>query len=567
MQDPFIYNIAEVCARLDVKNIILSPGSRCAPLTIAFNRHPEITIRVISDERSAAYIALGLALGSGQTVGLVCTSGTAAANYLPAVAEAFYQKIPLVIFTADRPPEWINQQDNQAIQQYNLYGKHVKVSYQLPVDLRHEDAKWHMVRSVNEAINVTKEYPRGPVHLNVPIREPFYPKKDEKLSFEKNLRLTKVEDNKTSTFEGSVELTEILQKSNKILFIGGQQPLDEEVISILSSVTATGVPVIGDIVSNLHNVKDIISRPDTFLSHFLQNGDELKPELLITFGDNILSKNIKLFLRKYKPQHHWHLQSSDRVADTFQSLTKIIRTSPKSFFRWFITNKKDKVDQGYSSLWNKLDDISQQEIKSYFGSNNSGEFAAVYHFLKNLPENSNLHLANSMAVRYANLIGLIGGKDILIYSNRGTSGIDGSNSTAVGITLSDEKRENYLLTGDMAFLYDRNAFWHICSIQNLKIMVLNNKGGGIFRIIEGPSTLPELDELFETRQRFNAEYIAKEFSFEYFRSTGDLRTDLKDFMNFQNTALLEYFSESRSNAATFKNFKQALGKVFKEVVN
>ena len=154
-----IYNIAEICAQKNVKEVVISPGSRSAPLTLAFARHPEINTRTISDERSAAFIALGIAQQTKQTSALVCTSGSAAYNYAPAVAEAYYQQIPLLILTADRPPEWIDQQDGQTIRQEGIFGKHVKRSFVLPVDDGYEDTAWFIERTISEAINLTQEKP------------------------------------------------------------------------------------------------------------------------------------------------------------------------------------------------------------------------------------------------------------------------------------------------------------------------------------------------------------------------------------------------------------------------
>ena len=174
-----IYDIAELCARKGLVNAVLCPGSRCAPLTVAFTRHPKITTRTFSDERSAGFIALGMAQQSGSPTVMVCTSGTAAYNFAPSVAEAYFSQTPLIIFTADRPAEWIAQHDGQTIHQSEIFGKHVKESYQLPQEYDHADSQWAINRIVNEAINISLEEPRGPVHINAPFREPLYPERSE----------------------------------------------------------------------------------------------------------------------------------------------------------------------------------------------------------------------------------------------------------------------------------------------------------------------------------------------------------------------------------------------------
>ncbi|RYU77766.1 thiamine pyrophosphate-binding protein, partial [Hymenobacter persicinus] len=158
-----VHNIAEICAQHGITDVVLSPGSRCAPLTIAFARHPGIRVRTVPDERAAAFIGLGLAQNQRRAVALVCTSGTAGLNYAPAVAEAYFQQIPLVVFTADRPPEWIDQLDGQTIRQADLYGAHAKGTFTFPADTSHADAKWHSARLVSEAINLAQQFPAGPV--------------------------------------------------------------------------------------------------------------------------------------------------------------------------------------------------------------------------------------------------------------------------------------------------------------------------------------------------------------------------------------------------------------------
>ena len=170
-----IFNLIEICAKHGLKRAIISPGSRNAPLTMALARNPKIQCRSISDERSAAFIAIGITQQIKKPTILCCTSGSASLNYAPAVAEAFFQQIPLIILTADRPPEWIDQFDGQTIRQNGIYGEHVKNSYSIPVDLTNEAAQVHASRIMNEAINTSMEFPQGPVHINVPFREPFYP--------------------------------------------------------------------------------------------------------------------------------------------------------------------------------------------------------------------------------------------------------------------------------------------------------------------------------------------------------------------------------------------------------
>jgi len=564
-----IFDIAELCARKGVTQAVLCPGSRCAPLTLAFTKHNDFQVKTISDERSAAFIAHGIAQQLQCPVILVCTSGSATYNFAPAVAEAFFQQTPLLIFTADRPKEWIDQYDGQTIRQENIFGVHVKKSFSLPEDYEHPDAVWYIHRTINEAINLSKEFPKGPVHINVPLREPLYPSKDEKITFSKNFKVISIEKSSTVLQKEDIEgLQQKLKDFSKTLIVAGQQDFDDSLIKALDKFSSSNqAPVIGDILSNLHSDQNVIRYSDTFLSSCGEDVQRsLQPELLITFGKSIISKHTKLFLRKLKPLEHWHIQQAGTVADTFQSLTKIIRCEPKDFFKNLSSDKKEKgfdsqKKENFLRIWQAEEHRTILSMKKYFNDPLFSELALIKEFISSLPPRSNLHLANSMAVRYANFVGIeAGNKGIHVYANRGTSGIDGCTSTAVGHTLCNEV-PNFLVTGDIAFFYDRNAFWHNYPLPNLHVLVLNNHGGIIFNMIDGPGNVPERDEFFVTKQNLTAKHLAAEFGFDYLHvdSAKKIKNSLKDFLIFANTMkILEMVSSQEENKEAFEKFKQQI---------
>ncbi len=555
-----IFNIAEICARKEITNCILSPGSRCAPLTVGFIRHPSIHTYTISDERSAAFIAIGVAQQTRRTVALVCTSGSAAYNYAPAVAEAFYQHVPLLLLTADRPPEWIGQQDGQTIQQNNIYGGHVKASYTLSTDYNHPDAVWHCERILSEAINRSQQEPKGPVHINIPLREPLYKEAEGEITFgeAKTISITKT---KVELSEDSWNLLkQELNKTTKVLVVVGQQNYNSEYIPLVQSIIKeSGIPVVAGILSNLNDVDGVTLYSDgILLSAKPEEVTSLTPDLLITFGESILSKTLKNFLRKNKPKQHWHIQEGGNVADSLQSLATIIPVKPTYFLKKLKEIVKDKQ---YLSLWQEKEKKAIGKFTTFLNSSFSfNEFQAIAETLKQLPNNSILHLANSMTVRYADYIGITGKKDIEVFSNRGTSGIDGVVSTAYGAALATDKIVT-LLTGDMAFFYDRNAFWNNYTVKNLRVVVINNHGGGIFRVIDGPSKLPELNEYFETKQTLTAKHLAGEYGFNYYYcgNTEELKTSLEEFYKpFEKPVILEIETDGKTNAAIFNEFKNLM---------
>ena len=556
-----IYNIAEICVRKNVTDVVISPGSRSAPLTVAFARHPDIRTKTISDERSAAFIAIGISQQTKNTTALVCTSGSAAYNYAPAVAEAYYQQIPLLILTADRPPEWIDQLDGQTIRQNEIFGKHVKKSFVLPVDDGYEDTRWFLERSISEAINLTQEKPYGPVHINVPLREPLY--QDGEIVFDKEVkiiqRVEKYYGLPLSIWDG---LFDEFHAYSKIVIVAGQCDYDHEFSELIQKcIEKYSVVVISDLIANLHDAKGVVRFHDSILNIKDEyTKGELQPDLLITFGKSVLSKNLKLFLRKAKPKMQWHIQEAGMIADTYQTLKRIVPVEPKYFFEKLLADKllKPKEPNDYFKLWHELEVEFKDKIDHFFKDEMAyNEFAACYAIINSLPPNSILHLSNSMPVRYANLLSVKAGDNIEVFSNRGTSGIDGVMSTAFGAAISTTKLV-FVVIGDMAFFYDRNAFWNNYMPANLRIIVLNNHGGGIFRMIDGPSKHAELEEFFETKQTLKAASLAHEFNLEYFFADNPqfLRTFLPMFATAKGgSKILEIETNTRTNREIFFEFK------------
>ncbi|NJN41694.1 MAG: 2-succinyl-5-enolpyruvyl-6-hydroxy-3-cyclohexene-1-carboxylic-acid synthase [Flammeovirgaceae bacterium] len=480
-----IYDIAQLCSAKGIKDVVVCPGSRSAPLVLGFTRHPDIQCRVISDERSAGFIAIGMAQASQETIALISTSGTAAFNFAPAIAEAFYQNTPLVVFTADRPKEYIDQKDGQTIHQTNIFGHHVKKSFELPQEYEHEDSKWHINRLVNEAINIACEFPAGPVHINAPFREPLY-SEGGNFQYTKNIRVIK-KSRKNFTSGIPTEDLAKLAKHKKILVVCGQQQRDNKLLNALDHFSKVySLPVVGDITSNIHTLSNAILHGDSFLAECGESVKEsLKPDLLITLGNSVLSKNLKQFLRKYRAIEHWHLQESGYVADTFQQLSTHISVHPVVFFEAFnvkieSTDFDHQKRENYLRLWEAEENRTKKSMERFFTQENTSHFHLTKRILLNLPGPCSLHLANSMSVRYANFVGLSADhKDVEVFCNRGTSGIDGCISTCMGHGFK-KNHLHILLTGDMALFYDRNAFWHSYAYPNLRIVLLNDHGGGIF---------------------------------------------------------------------------------------
>ena len=574
-----IYNIAALCAAHGLTEVVLSPGSRCAPLTLAFARHPATNVRVVPDERAAAFIGLGIAQARRAPTVLVCTSGTAGLNYAPAVAEAFYQQVPLLILTADRPPEWIDQLDGQTIRQNGLYGAHVKGSYTFPTETTHPDARWQANRIINEAINLAKAYPPGPVHVNIPLREPLYPT-GEVVFEEVRVVQTSTTDNsqERTSDEDAFDILDALENGtlgSKTLIVVGQSQFDHKLFYSLRGIKAT---ILADHLSNLRPSPGSAEALDTVVSNYDSlladhNQDDLRPTLLITIGLSVTSKNLKNFLRRNPPILHAHIQQSGIAPDPFKTLTHIIKEEPYAFFNKIYKNKypASKPENPYNRIWFSKKCTTMRLLNSLLSAND-GSFnelqalrkATHWSGYRFYPDS--VHFANSMAVRYASLLSLSANvKGLDAFANRGTSGIDGCTSTAVGYALAEPDKQVVLLTGDVAFFYDRNAFWHNYPTPNLRVVLLNNHGGGIFRLIDGPRQQPELEEFFETRQALTAENLCRDFHLPYFPvdSMAKLEAALPVFFGPEGAGgVLEIQTDSQVNAAFFEEYRAAVKKAF-----
>lgn len=328
-----IINIAEICSQHDITQTIICPGSRNAPLTLAFARHPKIKTYVIPDERSAGFIALGLAQSSNKPVVLICTSGTAVANLYPSIIEAFYQQVPLLILTADRPQEWIDQHDGQTIRQENIFRNHILRSFHFPVSFDHEDGIWHSEKMVSEAIIIASGNPKGPVHINVPIREPFYPSPEEEYHYNANLKIIRSSDPENILDDAwAGRLIQELTTYKRILVAVGQTRLSHALADRLNTIQKKlKWVVLGDITANVNNLDHSVTKHDLILKDF-GNIEKYKPDLLITFGNSVLSKNLKNYLRLETINAHWNIGIENDVIDSFKSLTMLVKVNA-DFFR------------------------------------------------------------------------------------------------------------------------------------------------------------------------------------------------------------------------------------------
>ncbi|MEZ0541094.1 2-succinyl-5-enolpyruvyl-6-hydroxy-3-cyclohexene-1-carboxylic-acid synthase [Fibrella arboris] len=567
-----ILNFVELLYQKGLRDVVVSPGSRSAPLTIAVARHPGLRVRVVPDERAAGFTALGMAQQTQTPVALICTSGSAVYNLSPAVVEAYFQQVPLLLLTADRPHEWLHQQDGQTIDQAGIFGPHVKRSYDLPADYAHADARWFIERSVNEAFELSRSGPAGPIHINVPLREPFYPKADEPFRFERGRVVEQLPVSPQLSTDVWHRLLADWERAERKLILVGQTTFQPELQQVLAQISRElNVPVVGEIISNLGRSDAFISQTDTILGQPDEEElENLRPDLLITLGNSFLTRNLKTYFRKYPAVQHWHVHPyGDRLIDSFQSLTTRIPVEPVYFFQklfgdldyqHFREGVDDDEDTEYLTTWQAAEQAARRVVAQSLRDSPFTDWVATQAVLEALPTDSHLHLANSMPVRYANMCGLEAGQAVRVWANRGTSGIDGCLSTAVGSALRTEAIVTVLI-GDVAFFYDRNGLWQPELPGNLRIVLLNNASGHIFRIIDGSSQQPELETYFETPHQLTAERTCADFGVAYQQvaDSGTLATALGTFFEASDKPkLLEITTDKYTNAEAFKAYKQRL---------
>ncbi|GIV38681.1 MAG: 2-succinyl-5-enolpyruvyl-6-hydroxy-3-cyclohexene-1-carboxylate synthase [Thermonema sp.] len=546
------YQIVGLLAARGLRHVVVSPGSRSAPLTLAFARHPQIKTYVVHDERSAAYQALGMAQTLRQAVALVCTSGTAAVNFAPAVVEAFYLEVPLLVLTADRPPEWIDQQDGQAIHQGQLFAPHVKAAYQLPVSYEHQDARWHLLRSINEAYNEAMRFPYGPVHVNCPFREPLYPAPHEPLTFDDAPRCIEELPAETQTLSENSwqQLEKLWEAARRPLILAGQShspmPFYEHIEQFCNQLH---VPVVHGRLAN-YPYHSGLPYPNIL-------PQDLAPDLLISVGGSVLSKPLKLLLRACPPAQHWHIRPAGKVADPFRALTHILRCNEAAFFREAARRFSPKA-KDYRNHIEELATAYDAFLQDAFPAktNELHELWLTQQLLQQLPAHALLYVANSSPVRYVEM--LRSRRDVVVRANRGTSGIDGCTSTALGAARVDD-RPVFLLTGDIAFFYDSNAFWEAPHTLNFKVILINNQGGGIFRLIDGPRRQDEGPAFFETPHQRRAASLMAHYGIPCFEvhSTADFESQWEAFVSREGMAVIEVMIDRQLNAHIFEKFQQS----------
>lgn len=539
-----------------IRKAVVCPGSRNSPIVHNLCECKQIECYSVTDERSAGFFALGVCLSEYEPVVVCVTSGTALLNVAPAVAEAYYQHLPLIIVSADRPQQWIDQSDGQTIHQANVLEPHVCKSVDLP-EPSGEEQRWYCNRLVNEALLATAQRGGGPVHINVPITEPLFEYNVETLPPQRLIRRSAT----AGDIEGVYNLVSDFKKARKPMIVVGQMQADEigNVIESLEELCKYTI-VLQEKLAN-----DDLCPPQHFdeLLSVLADDDRLRPDFLIYIGGTIVSKRLKRFLRGCKGIRSVLVDQRGDVRDTFMNLTDIIECTSEQFFSVMADELKDSQPTAFGNRWKVELEKTAAEAAAF--QPDYSQMLAVKRFHELYDEeqiDGEMVYGNSSAVRLGNIY-----SNQYIHVNRGVNGIEGTLSVAVGMAVARREIEDiYCVIGDLSFFYDQNALWNRNLDSNLGILLLNNGGGGIFHQLAGLEGSPHRDSMIGASHETTAEGICKENDIVYFAAhdESELETGLKAFFDSEEgPVLLEVFTDSEEDARVmreyYEHFKRSKG--------
>ena len=533
-----------------LRRVCLAPGSRHTALVLALARHrDEIDLYSHLDERSAAFFALGLALGSNEPAALVCTSGSAAANFFPAIIEAHQSRVPLIVLTADRPHELRASGANQTIDQIKLYGDYVDwfVDAPLPAADPPSVALRQLRTLAARAFNTCK-MKRGVVHINLPFRKPFEPGADDvEVVAVKNPATTNFVKERAKSHSGlSALLTDDLLKRPGIIYFGHgscRSEAEREAIAPwaerLSAIS--GYPIFAEFTSNMRGGRTI-SAYESFIES--QSDLFMQAEVLIRFGSPPLAKNMQDFIQGNHLRYHIYCSRAGEWADDSHSVTHHLTVNPAALDarEWERNQPAASAAEAWRRQWTRADQVARQVIADDVGSGAYFDGAVLHDVVDLIPAESALFVGNSLPIRHLDQFGMPREKPIFAYANRGASGIDGNVSTALGIGAARRGKPLVAVLGDITLYHDLNGLLAIrrCGIP-ATIVLLNNDGGGIFHRLPAREFEPHFSDFFITAHGLDFRHAAALYDLKYIRADdrAAFRAAFRESLGASKSTLIE----------------------------
>lgn len=548
-----VHHLLSLMKQFSISKVVISPGSRHYPIIRSLERDSYFQLYSVVDERSAAFFALGLIQNTGEPVAICCTSGTSSINYGSAVVEAFYQKLPLVVLTADRLPELLNQKEEQMLKQDTVYEGFIRYTGQLK-EVSDSFTEWYNNRIINEAFLELSHYGMGPVHLNIPI-ESHHTDTFECPALPVVRKITRVgadvDDDIWVEYSGKLH-------NKKVLIVWGQSnPMSDKLRKALDLFTRTyNCVILTDKLSNCHHDRSIENAFSIFYAMSTEERELCAPDIVISlFGNYIFNGEMKRYLKAFtKNIEHWDV-GQGVVCDQFKKLTDIFELDEAFFFRKLGQYEKSGDISEYFNLWNGIGSEITHPVVTF------GEIYAVGELIRCLPKSVSLFVANSLPIRMIHLFEI--DESVKVYCNRGVNGIDGCMSAAVGYA-SNANDLVFLIIGDLTFFYDMNALWNRHLSKNLRIILLNNEGGGVMHLPLKDELAPELARHVSAGhvthakgwvESLGVKYLSASTKEEYEKALPHLIG-----INSEGPILLEVFSKKEDDVKAYKMYLKALRK-------
>src|SRR5574344_2980662 len=535
-----------------VSRAVVCPGSRNAPIVHNLNACPDMECYSVTDERSAGFVALGMAQASDMPVVVCVTSGSALLNLAPAVAEAYHQHLPLIVISADRPASWINQQDGQTIVQSGALDGIVAKSVNLP-EPHTDEERWHCNRLVNEAVNESRCRGLCPVHINVPISEPLFEFTLKKLPYERMFNvLTSASTEKSMT---DLIINSLHSAEKPMIVIGQMNVLDavniRNAVMRIEKQCVVFYECLGVECEN-HKYPLFDSVVDK-----IKDSEEYKPDTILYIGGTLISKRMRNFLRSAKKAQTIVVNTEARIYDTFMNLHYLVQGNPVDVLENIADNlSHEEQNRSATLFYKRWVSLFNSQLCAYgnFVPRYS-QMCAVSMFYDNVITSGMkyfVHAANSMAVRLANIYA-----ENYVFCDRGVNGIEGCLSTAAGFFI-ENRRRTYCIIGDLSFFYDGNALWNKYLDCDFRILLLNNGGGGIFNSLPGLSASPAKKKYVSACHDTDAAGLCASYHVNYVsaKDISQLETGMYDFINndYDRPVLFEVFTHQDEDNKVYDEF-------------
>ncbi|WP_042345109.1 2-succinyl-5-enolpyruvyl-6-hydroxy-3-cyclohexene-1-carboxylic-acid synthase [Bacillus massiliigorillae] len=549
---------------MNVKHAVISPGSRSTPISMLLLKHPTIETHINIDERSAAFFALGIAKSTREPVVIVCTSGTAAANYYPAIVEAQISRVPLIVVTADRPHELRDVGAPQAINQIQLYGQYVKWFSEMAIPEMTDSAIQYVRNTARRAAIVAKQNPAGPVHLNFPVREPLIPNMNEDY-FHIGRRATSMHMDSFAVLEDSSidALVKELTKKKKGIIVCGEIHDTHFADAVIELAEKLGFPILADPLSQLRTSKNqshVIDCYDTFL-RIDEAVSELHPDVIIRFGAMPVSKALTLFMKQSKEVTHIVVDGGTGWREPTGMATQMISCDETLFCRRVAEKLSPQQNHRWFELWEQLNQLTRTGLQSIQEETSMNEGKIFAELRKLLPDEANVFVSNSMPIRDCDTFFHCNETNSKVYANRGANGIDGVVSTALGVSV--EGKPTVLVIGDLSFYHDMNGLLAAKMLNlNITIIVVNNDGGGIFSFLPQSSEKEYFEELFGTPHGLDFSHAVQMYGGEYTKVESWKQFEEAFVESFQKDGLkvLEVRTDREENVIKHRNLWKDVSK-------